>query len=70
VPRAAKWEIQVDTVRGGDRSYDIDFWQRAGAQARFDAAWDLVVEAHLLRGADPNELRLQRSVVSVERASR
>jgi hypothetical protein len=49
-----------------DRSFDIAYWQRLGPTAIFEAAWQLVVEAHSQSGRDPNELRLQRSVESFQ----
>jgi hypothetical protein len=65
-----EWEVSLDRLEGSDRSYDIDFWQRAGADRRFEAAWDLVVEAHLRRGGARRELRFQRSIVVLERLPR
>jgi hypothetical protein len=70
VVRRRRWEVSLGTLAGSDRSYDIDFWQRAGVAARFEAAWDLVLEAHVSRGGDPSELRFQRSVVELERLPR
>jgi hypothetical protein len=50
-----------------DRSFDIEFWQRQDSNARFGAAWELVVFAHERKGQDESELRLQRTVESIER---
>lgn len=50
-----------------DRSFDIEFWQRQDSNARFGAAWELVVFAHQRKGQDESELRLQRTVESIER---
>jgi hypothetical protein len=50
-----------------DRSFDIEFWQRQTPGARFDAAWELVVFAHKHKGQDGSELRLQRTIESLER---
>jgi len=50
-----------------DRSFDVEFWQRLGSRAIFDAAWELVEDAWKLKGRDPNELRLQRTVVRIQR---
>ncbi len=49
-----------------DLSFDIDFWQKAGARARFIAMWKAVGEFYKIRGMDGNKLRLQRSIQSVE----
>lgn len=50
-----------------DRSFDIEFWQRQDDTARLNAIWELVVLAHELKGRDVSELRLQRTVESLER---
>jgi len=50
-----------------DRSFDIEFWQRLTDSQRMTAMWELVETAHELKGGDPNELRLQRSVASFKR---
>lgn len=49
-----------------DRSFDIEFWQRQDSNARFGAAWELVVFAHKRKGQDESELRLQRTIESLE----
>ena len=49
-----------------DRSFDIEFWQRQDSNARFGAAWELVVFAHQRKGRDESELRLQRTIESLE----
>jgi hypothetical protein len=50
-----------------DGAFDRMFWQRAGAEARFAAAWEMVAEAELFRGHDGGECRLQRSVQHIQR---
>jgi hypothetical protein len=50
-----------------DRSFDIEFWQRQDSNARFSAAWELVVFAHRRKERDESELRLQRTIESLER---
>jgi len=52
-----------------DRSFDIEFWQRQDSNARFSAAWELVVFAHQRKGQDESELRLQRTIESIERSA-
>jgi hypothetical protein len=50
-----------------DRSFDIAYWQRLGPAAIFEAAWQMVVDAHS-RGPDGlDELRLRRTVESFQR---
>jgi hypothetical protein len=33
-------------ISGMDRSFDIEYWQRLGTEAIFDAAWQMTVDAH------------------------
>ena len=50
-----------------DRSFDLQFWQAQPAQARFDAAWELIVFASRVKGQDVRQLRLHRSVENFQR---
>ena len=45
-----------------DRSFDLQFWQAQSPQARFDAAWELVLHAGKVKGIDVRQPRFQRSV--------
>ncbi|MGE3467264.1 MAG: hypothetical protein AB7J13_10050, partial [Pyrinomonadaceae bacterium] len=47
-------------IKDMDRSFDIEFWQRQGDAAIFNAAWELV--EFYLRSRGINESRLQRTV--------
>jgi hypothetical protein len=49
-----------------DRSFDVAYWQRLGAEAIFEAAWQLVVQAHMNRDGGEDELRLSRTVESFQ----
>lgn len=51
----------------GDRSFDIEFWQQLTADQRADAVWELVVLDWKMKGKNPDELRLQRSVGHLRR---
>lgn len=44
-----------------DRSFDIAYW-RLGPAAIFEAAWQLVVDAHMRRPGGADDLRIQRTV--------
>ena len=39
-----------------DRSFDLEFWREQTPQARFDAAWELVVHASKVKGLDVGHL--------------
>ena len=50
-----------------DRRFDLIFWQTQSDEARLEATWELVVESYMIKGKNPDELRLQRSVESFQR---
>ncbi|MGI8788561.1 MAG: hypothetical protein ACR2HG_12460 [Pyrinomonadaceae bacterium] len=52
----------------GNRSFDIEFWQRLTDEQRMQAVWDLVVFDYELKGKNTDELRLQRTVENLRRA--
>jgi len=53
-----------------DRSFDLEFWEKVGAEGRFSAAWEMVLEVDAIRGKEKNEPRLRRSVQNIQRTSR
>jgi hypothetical protein len=53
-----------------DRTFDLQFWQAQTPQARFDAAWELIVHAWRVKGNDVRKLRLQRSIEAFQRQPR
>ena len=57
-------------IKDLDRSFDLAFWREQTPQARFDAAWELIVHASKVKGVDVRQLRLQRSVETFQRAWR
>ncbi len=46
----------------GNRSFDVEFWQRLSDEQRLNAVWELVVLNNELKGKNADELRLQRTV--------
>ncbi|MFQ5824307.1 MAG: hypothetical protein ACE5JB_09655 [bacterium] len=53
-----------------DRSFDLEFWKKVGAQGRFAAAWQMVKEWLMIRGKDGSQSRLQRSAQNIQRRKR
>ncbi|MEZ4301208.1 MAG: hypothetical protein R3B70_40105 [Polyangiaceae bacterium] len=51
-----------------DGQFDLEFWQRVGAEGIFAAAWEMVQEVRSMRGEEGHEPRLQRSVCRLVRA--
>jgi hypothetical protein len=50
-----------------DGSFDLELWQRIGAEGRFAASWEMVAEASLFRGENGDQPRLHRSAVRLLR---
>ena len=53
-----------------DRSFDIAYWQRLGASAILEAAWQMAVDAHARHPGGADELRLRRTVETFQRQQR
>ena len=63
--------IQKGRIENMDRSFDIDYWQRLGPAAIFEAAWSMVVDYSLYSAnKDVSKLRLQRAVGALQRQVR
>ncbi len=52
-----------------NREFDVAFWQAQSAEARLKAGWELVEFYHELKGLPKDELRLQRTVGTLQRQS-
>ena len=50
-----------------DKVSEYQHWNTLGDTERFRVAWDLVVQAFLMKGKSLAELRFQRSVTRLER---
>jgi hypothetical protein len=57
---------ELKPLKDTDRSFDLRFWRRVGAEGRFAAAWQMIKELDLIRGGDGRQPRLQRSVARLE----
>ncbi len=49
-------------------TFDSQFWQKQGSQARFAATWKTIEEFYKIRGTNGYKLRLQRSVQNIKQA--
>ena len=62
------WTVRKGKLSELDRSFDYEFWQAQTPTQRFAAAWQLVRDYHIgVLEQDEDQLRLQRSIVSVKR---
>lgn len=59
------WEHKAFSQREAKR-FDVEFWKKAGAQARFAAAWQMIRDLFKIRGQHAPKLRLRRSVQNIE----
>jgi len=62
------FQERIVKISEADKSWEIKFWQDAGVNARFSAAWKMIEEFYKFRGKkDESKQRLQRSVQNIER---
>ncbi len=61
------WMTRKLPTNEDDGAFDREFWARQTAEQRFEAAWQCVLDYAAMKGLREPELRLQRSVVRVER---
>lgn len=54
-------------LKDQDRSFDLEFWERVGAQGRFEAAWDMVLDLVNWNKDYGNQQRLRRTDTSLQR---
>ena len=52
-------------IEDAERYPDISYWQSQSDEKRFEAAWQMVIDAHAIQGEDLSESRLQRTVASL-----
>ena len=59
------WEHKANSFKQAEE-FDIKFWKKAGAEARFSATWKMVGEFYKIKGINGYKRRLQRSVQHIE----
>ncbi|RME59048.1 MAG: hypothetical protein D6780_05725 [Candidatus Dadabacteria bacterium] len=62
--------VRLGKLGEEDKREVYEYWDKLGDEARFKAAWELVIEAYKIKGKDLNELRFQRSVEKLVRKQR
>lgn len=65
--RSRRITVHKHRLGEDDGGFDAAFWARLTPSERLEAAWQAVLDWAAMRGIDERELRLQRSVVRVER---
>jgi hypothetical protein len=48
--------------------FDIKFWRKAGASARFAATWSMVMDYRKMKGWGSGQPRLRRTVQNIKRS--
>jgi hypothetical protein len=66
---ARRRRISARVVRSHDEiaEFNREFWRRQGHEARFEAAWDMMLDVLRMRGERARQPRLRRSVAVLER---
>ena len=65
VPQKSAWKTRLVEREFPDRSFDIEFWQEAGDEAIFAAAWEMVeLVEEVSHGRKPT---LQRTATTLKR---
>ena len=63
-----EWKVRKGPISELNRDFDYEYWQALEPSDRLGAAWQLVVDFHVgMLGQDEDQLRLQRSLVAVQR---
>lgn len=60
------YTLHVQPIEEGTEEFDIEFWQSQGPEAIMQAAWEMAVFAHKLKGGTEDELRLRRTPITVQ----
>lgn len=63
----AGWMVRKISTAEDDGAFDREFWSRQSPEQRFEAAWQCVLDWAAMKGVSESELRLQRSIVRVQR---
>jgi hypothetical protein len=59
--------IWYGKLEDAEKFPDLEYWRGQTDAAKFAAAWEMVLEAHSVKGEDLSESRLQRSVARLQR---
>ena len=59
--------IWYGKLEDAERFPDLEYWQQQNDATKFAVAWEMVIEAHAIKGEDLSESRLQRSIASFQR---
>ena len=57
---------RLTDLKKAGRQFDLEFWQKATAEQRFAAAWEMTLTYMSMRGMSEDQSRLQKSVQNIE----
>lgn len=61
-----KWQVHRAYSFQKADEFNENFWQRAGAQARFSGTWLMIMDFYKMRGKRGRLPRLRRSVQNIK----
>lgn len=56
--------------KDAERYPDVAYWQSQPDEKKFEAAWQMVIEAYVLKGLDVSKSRMDKSVGGLRRFPR
>ena len=62
-----KINVWYGRLKDAERYPDVPYWQEQPDQKKFEAAWQMVIDAYAIKGEDIRELRLQRTIGGLQR---
>ena len=70
MPKKRDIKIWYGRIEDAEPYPDVRYWQSQPDHAKFEAAWQMVIDAHAMKGEDISESRLQRSIAGIKPARR
>jgi len=55
-------KVWYGKIEDAERYWAVKYWQAQSDDAKFEAAWQMVIEAHAIKGDDVSESGLQRNI--------
>ncbi len=66
IHKTDKGWYQICSIEEGTVEFDLRYWASRSLEEKWAAAWDLVVLAHVTKGGNVDELRLDRSSYRIQ----
>lgn len=56
-------------IEDAERYPDVKYWQSQPGERKFEAAWQMVIDAYAMKGIDISKSRMDKSVGGMRRIS-